>query len=146
MYDQGISGTLPGAERNYVYVPTPFSLDGWFDAFRHGKTFVTNGPMLTFAINGKGIGSELRLKSGMKLTIEATASINPDIDALDSIELIEQGVVVKTVKAKNIGETQLRLHHETTARHGTWFVVRAKGKVPVRSFRFPEWDARQGLP
>jgi hypothetical protein len=65
-------------------------LQGWFDALKRGETFVTNGPMLEFTVNGKRMGSELRLKAGDKLTINATASINPDIDFLDSLELIEQ--------------------------------------------------------
>ena len=139
--------TLPGAERSYVYVPKHFSLQGWFDALKRGETFVTNGPMLELTVNGKGMGSELRLKSGDKLIINTTASINPDIDSLKSLELIEQGEVVKTVNARNAGETKLRLHHEMTAKHGTWFVIRARGKFPHKpdpSLTLPEWEASQG--
>lgn len=138
--------TLPGAERSYVYVAKPFSLQGWFDGLKRGETFVTNGPMLEFTVNGKGMGSELRLKSGDKLIINATASINPDIDSLESLELIEQGEVVKTVKARKGRETKLQLRHEITAKHGTWFVIRAKGKLPHKPLAGipPEWDANQG--
>ena len=85
--DYMTDATLPGAERNYVHVKGPFSLQGWFDAFKQGETFVTNGPMLEFTVNGKGMGSDVRLKSGDKLTINAAASINPDIDSLESLEL-----------------------------------------------------------
>lgn len=122
--------TLPGAERSYVYVPKRFSLQGWFDALKRGETFVTNGPMLEFTVNGKGMGSDLRLKSGEKLIIDATASINPDIDVLESLELIEQGEVMKKVQVDGANETKLQLHHEMTARHGAWFVIRANGKRP----------------
>jgi hypothetical protein len=45
--------TLPGAERSYVYVPHPFTLEAWFDGLKKGNTFVTNGPMLEFTVNGK---------------------------------------------------------------------------------------------
>lgn len=122
--------TLPGAERSYVKVPKPFTLQAWFDGLKRGETFVTNGPMLEFTVNGKPMGSELSVKSGDKLTIKATASINPDIDYLDTLELVEHGEVIKAVKAKNINETQLELNFETTARHGVWFMVRAHGKQP----------------
>lgn len=132
--------TLPGAGRSYVHVRSPFSLQGWFDAFKRGETFVTNGPMLEFTVNGHSMGSEIRLKSGDKLIINAAASINPDIDSLKSLELIEQGEVVKTVTTKNSGTTSLQLHHEVTARQGTWFVIRAQGQLPLRSdFPKPDW-------
>ena len=126
--------TLPGSERSYVYVEEPFSLQGWFDGLRRGETFVTTGPMLEFTINGKPIGSELHLKTGDKIVIEASASINPDIDFLGSLELIEQGEVIKAVTAESLSETKLVLRYETTAQHGSWFVVRASGKEQ-RKFR-----------
>jgi len=138
--------TLPGAERSYVHVPKPFALQGWFDGLKRGETFVTNGPMLEFTVNGKGMGSELRLKSGDKLIINATASINPDIDSLKSLELIEQGEVVKTVNAGNAGKTKLQLHYETTVKHGAWFVIRAGGKLPHKpdpSWTNPEYEENQ---
>jgi hypothetical protein len=120
--------TLPGAERSYVHVSKPFTLQAWFDGLKRGETFVTNGPMLQFTVNGRPMGSELKLKTGDKLIIEAKASINPDIDVLDSLELIEQGEVAKTVKAKDAQPARLTLHHETTATHGTWFLIRANGR------------------
>ena len=123
--------TLPGAERSYVRVEKDFTLQAWFDGLKRGETFVTNGPMLEFRINGKSMGSELQLKSGDKITIEASASINPDIDYLDSLELIEQGEVIKTVKAKSENETKLTLHYEATVQRGSWFVIIAKGKQPL---------------
>jgi len=144
MTDCGVIGTLPGAERSYVYVPNPFSLQGWFDALKRGETFVTNGPMLEFTVNGKGMGSELRLKSGDKLIINAVASINPDIDSLESLELIEQGEVVKKVSARKAGDAKLQLHHEMTAKSGTWFVVRARGRLPHGPRALvPQWEANQ---
>ena len=128
---------LPGVERNYVHIEEPFTLQGWFDGLKQGKTFVTTGPMLEFTINGKPMGSELQLKSGDNIVIEASASINPDIDYLDSLELIEQGDVIKTVKAESADQTELSLRYETTAKHGSWFVVRAAGKEQ-RTFRL-DW-------
>lgn len=142
--DYMTDGTLPGAERSYVYVPKPFSLRGWFDALKRGETFVTNGPMLEVTVNGKGMGAELRLKTGEKLLIEASASINPDIDVLESVELIEHGEVVKTVPVDGANQTSVQLRHETTAQHGTWFVVRAKGKRPFKSAGSGEGDTHQG--
>jgi hypothetical protein len=74
------------------------------------------------------MGSELQLKVGDKITIEATATINPDIDFLGSLALIEQGDVIKTVSAQKASETAMKLRHTITVRHGTWFIIRADGK------------------
>lgn len=139
--------TLPGAERSYVYVPPPFSLERWFAALRRGEAFVTNGPMLELTVNGRGMGSELHLKAGDRLIIDASASINPDIDSLESLDLIEQGEIVKTIKAEKSGKSRLRLRYEMTARHGTWFVIRAQGKTPrvQPNFSFPEYKTADQL-
>ncbi|MEX2272687.1 MAG: hypothetical protein WD690_14535 [Vicinamibacterales bacterium] len=32
--------------RNYAKINRPFSADAWFDAFRRGRVYVTNGPFL----------------------------------------------------------------------------------------------------
>ena len=117
----------PGAVRSYVKVGGAFTPQAWFDGLKAGRTFVTDGPMLELTVNSQAMGSELRLETGGPVVISAQARINPDIDLLDSLELIEQGQVIRTVSAKD-GAPELRLDFQTTATHGTWFVVRAKGK------------------
>lgn len=116
-----------GAVRNYVKVDGIFTPDRWFAELKAGKTFVSCGPVLEFAINDADMGSELSLNPGDALTIRARARINPDLDQIDRIELIEQGEVIHTVSA-DVGTTDLRFDHRLTASHGTWFVIRAKGR------------------
>jgi hypothetical protein len=119
-----------GAERSYVRVRGPLTRQAWFEGWKRGEVFVSNGPILEFSVNGKGMGSELRLRSGEKLTINAKATINPDIDTLDRLELIEHGEVVKSVQAAGERDTRLQLTHELRARQGSWFIVRAYGRKP----------------
>lgn len=116
-----------GAVRNYVKVDGRFTPSRWFAALRAGRTFVSCGPMLEFTVNGAEMGSELQLRAGEEIVISASARINPDIDRIDCIELIEQGEVIRTVSAAP-GATDLRLDCRRTATHGTWFVIRARGK------------------
>ena len=73
------------------------------------------------------MGNEVSLDSGEQIIITIKASINPDIDLLDRIELIEQGDVINETISDN-GSDALELSHALTAEHGTWFVVRAYGK------------------
>jgi len=120
---------IPGAIRNYVKVAGPLTPQGWFDGLKRGATFVTNGPMLEFNVNGQGMGSEIRVKAGEALVIEASATLNPEIDNLDRLELIEQGKVVDTVRTVAGAESShLRLRYRAPAMHGSWFVVSAYGK------------------
>lgn len=118
---------LPGAVRSYVNVGTHFTPNAWFAALRQGRTFVTNGPMLDVQANNQPLGSELDLKRGEILNIKATASLNPDIDTLDSLSVIEQGDVIKEMRS-GIGASKLTLSADIPIEHGTWFVVQAKGK------------------
>lgn len=122
-------GDIPGVARTYVRVEGPFTVQSWFDGLKDGNSFVTNGPMLDFTINGYAFGSLLQIKDEQRLVIKATATMNPDIGCLAALELIEQGEVVKAVSPKR-GSVELELHHSITARHGTWFVVRARGARP----------------
>jgi len=85
--------------------------------------------MLEFSVNGQGIGTEVHVKKGEPMVIRAKASINQDIDALSSLDLIEQGETLKTVSAHG-GASEIELHHDLQAKHGTWFVLRAHGKNP----------------
>lgn len=117
----------PGAVRNYVKIDGVFSAQAWFDHFKAGHTFVTNGPMLEFSINGNGMGHEIQVTAGTPLKISAQARLNPDLDRLDRLELIEQGRVIKTVDAKD-GSADLTLICELPATRGSWFVVQARGK------------------
>jgi len=118
---------VPGTYRNYVHIPQGFTPQAWFDGLKSGHTFVTSGPMLTLHVNGHGMGSELHLRAGEQLMIQAKASLNPDIDSLASLELIEQGDVVKVVKSE-AGLEHIEFLYDAPATHGSWFVLRARGK------------------
>ena len=54
--------SVPGRERFYTQVARPLTYESWLDGVRKGRTFITNGPMLDFHINGKGIGHEVFLR------------------------------------------------------------------------------------
>ena len=116
-----------GSVRTYVQTGKFNTSEAWFDGVKAGKVFVTNGPLLSLAVNGKGIGSELNVVHGQSLTIEARAHLNPDIDQLDRLELIEHGKVITQVKSIK-GEQSLSITHNIKAIKGGWFVIRALGK------------------
>lgn len=135
---------IPGAVRNYVRIGAPFTSQSWFDGLKNGQTFVSSGPMIEFSINGQGMGSEVHVTNAMPLVIEAIASINPDVDGLLSLELIEQGSVVKASSSQT-GASELKLQYRAPARHGTWFVLSARGrKAHVVAYSAPIYVSVDG--
>jgi hypothetical protein len=116
----------PGAERNYVYLGDEFGIDAWYAALREQRTFVTNGPILELTVNGRPMGSHLRLARGEALDVVADASLNPGIEALDHLELVVQGDVV-AVSSDVSKQNALSLEFSTEVTDGTWLAVRAYG-------------------
>ena len=117
---------LPGVVRSYVRLDGPFGVDAWFDAFRAGRLFVTNGPLLEVTANGAGLGDELQVEPGAAIEVVAEASLNPDLDRLDRLELVVHGEVVAAAPAG--GGDRVRLRATVTADRSLWLAVRAFGE------------------
>ncbi len=71
-----------GQMRAYARMPEGLSWDGWLSAIRRGEMFVTNGPLLTFSVNGAGIGSTVSLPAeGGVVTVSGTVKAFAPIEA-----------------------------------------------------------------
>jgi len=116
---------FPGVVRNYVKLNGALNLDKWFDSFRAGHVYVTNGPLLEFSVNGRQMGEELRVKRGSKLEIVASTQLNPDVDKLDRLELVVLGDVAET--ATTAGGDTAAMKKQIVADHSMWIAVRAYG-------------------
>jgi len=66
---------LVGEEVTYAYTGTggTFSPDAWYDAVRRGRTFVSNGPMITLTVGHGMPGDEVRVGKAAKLHVHAQA-------------------------------------------------------------------------
>jgi hypothetical protein len=124
--------TLPGVERTYVKVNGAFSADAWLDGVRRGQVFVTNGPFVDITVNGKPMGEELRVARGTKLDIVASASLNPDVDRLNRLELVVLGDVAAQQPAN--GQDRVELRQTLTADRSMWIAVRAYGDHQEQQF------------
>ncbi len=119
-----IDSRLPGGDRVYVHVEGGLSYQGWIDGLKAGKSFVTNGPMLTFTANGKQPGAVLTVGEKPKIRVNATArSRFPLVKA----ELVHNGKVIATAK---LDDDRLRatLDQEVTLDRGGWLAFRADGR------------------
>jgi hypothetical protein len=118
--------TLPGVERTYAKVDGAFTPASWFAAARQGHVYVSNGPLLEFSINGRQMGDELRVARGTRLQVAAAAQLNPDVDALDRLELVVLGDVDAQAAAR--GQDRVQLKKELVADRSMWIAVRAIGR------------------
>lgn len=125
--------TLPGVERTYVQLEGPFSADAWFDGFRQGRTYVTNGPFLEATVNGQPMGAEIHLEAGAPVSVLASAKMNPEIEPLVRLELVVLGEVVEQA-AVGTGEDRVRLETELVADRSMWLALRAYGVNAERWF------------
>ena len=67
-----------GASRVYVKVGRERTFDAWIDGMKAGNGFITNGPMITFEVDGRGSGDVIKFTRERTVTARATArSIHP---------------------------------------------------------------------
>ncbi|MGR8949292.1 MAG: CehA/McbA family metallohydrolase [Gammaproteobacteria bacterium] len=116
---------IAGAERVYVNVGETFTIPAWFDAWRTKRSFVSNAPIIDFAVNGDRLATEFNVASGDSISVSATSRVNPDFDQLENVELVVHGNVVAT--ATGTLEDGLELEHTLQADESFWFVLRTLG-------------------
>jgi hypothetical protein len=79
--------------RAYVYLDQePFSVEGWIEGLRRGRSFITRGPMIFLTIDGTGPGGKLNLADRpAEVTVRAYA-LTPE--GQQPLEVVVNGRVV----------------------------------------------------
>src|SRR5262249_18497501 len=119
-----IDSRLPGGDRVYVHLDGPLSYPRWIDGLKAGKSFVTNGPMLTFTADSKEPGSKLAVGPKPKVRVKATARSQVP---LTKAELDQTGKVSATANLAGDGLTAT-LDEEVALDQGGWLAFRADGR------------------
>jgi hypothetical protein len=90
-----MSASMPlGTVRTYAQVGNarPWSYDAWMEAVRRAETFVTYGPLLEFAVEGRTMGSRIALPPGggaLDVTWHAASVTVP----MSRVELVVNGEI-----------------------------------------------------
>src|SRR5262249_51859546 len=114
-----------GASRVYAYLGSKLTWEGWLDAIRNGRTFITNGPLLQFEVDGRAPGGEVHLPASGG-TVEISAQFH-SIVPMDRMEVYYNGAVIENAQpAKGGLEGSIRKRISVT-RSG-WFTFRAVSK------------------
>jgi Tol biopolymer transport system component len=115
-----------GLLRTYVQAGPRLTHASYLEGLRRGRTFVTNAPLLTFAVEGRGPGDEVTLAAPRPL--RARVAVRSAVP-LDRVEVIGNGEVVGTVPLSAAGtraEGALSLPGDGSA----WYVLRAYATRP----------------
>jgi hypothetical protein len=140
-------GGAVGITRVYAYLGegAPLDADAWFEAVRRGRTFVTNGPMIEFAVDGALPGAMLTFDADRSLRVRAKVSGLAGASAPQRLELVQCGRVVAEKTSTSPGQTVLELDHRLRVGHGFWVAVRATGVNGSQAHTTPVYVAREGF-
>ena len=85
----------PGLVRVFVHAGATLDYTRWLAGLKAGRTFVTNGPLLEFAITNKSVGDEIDVQVGMQ-RMPAYVKLRSNVP-IDHLEIVGNGKVVATV-------------------------------------------------
>jgi hypothetical protein len=116
-----------GNARFYTLINKPFSFEAWNDAVHRGHTFVTSGPMIAFAVNGKLPGDTLHVTKGSKIIINAQALGHEAQVPLQRLEIVKHGKIIGSAKNNDVQQSSEKLSIEMSidAAEGFWIAARA---------------------
>ena len=115
-----------GHQRVYVKLDGPLAYPAWMEGLRQGRSFVTNGPMVSLSVDGRGPGETLTLGKRRVLGIEARAhSLRP----FERLEIIVNGKVAASVPARDQGR-HAELSLDYPAEQSVWIAARCMGGSP----------------
>jgi len=112
--------------RVFVQVEGKFTYDSWIGGLRAGRTFVSNGPLLEFRVNGRGPGATLRAAGPLKVVARALSRV-----PFERLEIVQDGAVVAAQAA--VGQREARLEREITVESSGWIAARVAGSTLTRT-------------
>ncbi len=139
-------GGSVGEVRVYAHTgKKKFTADRWFDAVRRGNTFVTNGLMLDFTVQGAGPGEEVDVTDNRPLRVKARAWGDARRDVPAKLEIIVHGAPVKTVVPEGADQASLEADFTIPSGNGFWIAAKAEGRDGTRAHTTPVYVVRKGL-
>jgi hypothetical protein len=116
---------LLGEPRTYARLQPgdAFSYKTWIEAVRAGRTFITNGPLLSFTVNGQEAGSVIDVPHTEQIVhVHATGRA---LDHFTHLEIIWNGRVVGTVPATGTPSVAVFEQAVSVSESG-WLAVRCR--------------------
>jgi hypothetical protein len=114
-----------GRVRTYACLPegAEFTYRDWVEAVRAGRTFVTNGPLLSFTANGQGPGTVLDVAGSAPVRVQAEAR---GLLPFERLEVVANGSVVGMAEASGSPAAAV-VDLDVTLPEGGWLAARCHG-------------------
>lgn len=137
--------SIPGRERFYAKVDGKINREKFVKAIKDGKTFVTNGPLITFFLGEKEAGEHLDLDGPKTLRLKGIVEFDHERDKVESVELVQSGVAIK-LKAVSTSPGKYIYEQDVEVTETSWFALRVNGEkigeTVMQEQPFKDWQYR----
>jgi len=132
--------TAIGAVRTYARIAPGrlFDYVAWMEAVKQGRTFVSYGPLMEFAVAGQGPGSRIHL-SASGGTVDVTWELASVTVPMSRVELIVNGEIRESLA---VGPWEARGHWSVRVDRSSWIALLVRGHYPDK----PEMIAAHSTP
>lgn len=108
--------------RVYCDMQSDLTVKNWLGALSAGRSYITNGPLLEFSIDGKKIGETIALRKAGTIAIKARACGRANFAR---IELIKNGKVIAKKSCKRVnGHYEAEFAETIRIDRPAWFALR----------------------
>lgn len=115
-----------GAMRTYAHVSGEFSLPGWIEAVRAGRTIVTSGPLVDFQVDGHRPGAKIDASNELMCVAKAESLVS--FERLEIIANDEVIAATQPVFIEPAGKWSAELQHRLAPAKSSWLTARCTGK------------------
>jgi TolB protein len=120
---------IVGSDRTYAYLGNQLNYATWIQAFRAGRTFFSNGPLLDFRMDLNRPGAEIRLPAEGG-TIELYGRVQ-SVAPVEKFEVVNNGQVIESVAVPSPGNAA-EIRKSISVSKSGWYTLRAMGSKAKR--------------
>lgn len=125
-YPCGGGGVPPGTPRFYARVNGSLTPESWLAAVRAGRTFVTNGPVISLSVDGRGMGEELVVNEPTDVLLKATVRFDPESDHVRAVDVVRDSEVVAVYSATT-APGRIDIEASISIQEASWLAIRTFG-------------------
>jgi hypothetical protein len=126
--DKMSADTAVGTVRTYARIPDgrPFTYDEWMQAVRRAETFVTYGPLMELTVDGKPMGSRIRV-SGAGGTFDVAWKAASVTVPMTLVDLVVNGEIRHSV---SVDPESAQGHWSVKLEKSSWVALLVRGCHP----------------
>jgi putative heme-binding domain-containing protein len=128
-----------GGDRVYVQTAGPLTMQSWLDGLKGGRSFVTNGPIPSLLVNGKGLGETCPLPAAGNVHVAVTVESHVPFNTIDVLVNGKVAAHDDVAASDGAGLRVRRFDADVPITRSGWIAVRVRGPEDPRVFDGPAW-------